>query len=100
MAQPLRADFEIRQPKRGRAVLAGEGFVDAFARQTDDAWIVLPDLQVVSFANYRHDREVNLRHAEAARARAGRSGKSSSAQNSTGLFGSSFRRISATRFRL
>ncbi|MFB9681852.1 glycoside hydrolase family 68 protein [Streptosporangium vulgare] len=35
------------------------------------AWLVLPDLQVVSFANYRPHRGVNLRHAEAAQARAG-----------------------------
>ncbi|UBU18415.1 glycoside hydrolase family 68 protein [Nonomuraea gerenzanensis] len=35
------------------------------------AWLVLPDLHVVSFANYRSPQGVDLRHAPAAQARAG-----------------------------
>ncbi|WP_327589527.1 glycoside hydrolase family 68 protein [Nonomuraea sp. NBC_00507] len=34
------------------------------------AWLVLPDLHVVSFANYRSQQGRDLRHAEAAQARA------------------------------
>ncbi|WP_218154200.1 glycoside hydrolase family 68 protein [Nonomuraea pusilla] len=34
------------------------------------AWLVLPDLRVVSFANYRSHQGADLRHAVAARARA------------------------------
>ncbi|MEU7747627.1 glycoside hydrolase family 68 protein [Nonomuraea sp. NPDC049158] len=43
------------------------------ARQPDQAyaWLVLPDLQVVSFANYRSAQGVDLRSAGAAQARAG-----------------------------
>ncbi|MEV6158154.1 glycoside hydrolase family 68 protein [Nonomuraea sp. NPDC052129] len=43
------------------------------ARQPDQAyaWLVLPDLRVVSFANYRSCQGVDLRSAPAARARAG-----------------------------
>jgi levansucrase len=35
------------------------------------AWLVLPDLHVVSFANYRSHQGIDLRYAEAAQARAG-----------------------------
>ncbi|MFD1539777.1 glycoside hydrolase family 68 protein [Nonomuraea guangzhouensis] len=35
------------------------------------AWLVLPDLHVVSFANYRSHQGIDLRYVEAAQARAG-----------------------------